>query len=302
LVLGGNVFGGVVDEPTSFAIIDAFLDAGFNAIDTADTYSQWLPGNSGGESETVIGAWIKARGRRHDFVLASKVGSPRPGWGEGLSAAYIVKSAEASLQRLQTDYLDLYQAHRDDQVTPLEESMEAFDRLIRAGKVRAVGASHFEAERLSEALEVSERGRLSRYDSFQPRYNLCDRVDYGPALQKVCTENEVGVLAYSGLAKGFLTGKYRDRATVSQSPNERWLLERYFNPRGLRILEVVDEIAAAHDATPAEISLAWLMAHPGVVAPIMAVSSVDELQEVIGAARVTLDGSQFDALAAAGAV
>jgi aryl-alcohol dehydrogenase-like predicted oxidoreductase len=301
LVLGTNTFGWSADQQTSFAILDAFVEAGYDAIDTADVYSCWVPGHVGGESETIIGSWLKARGRRERVVLATKVGGPMPGWGEGLSASYIVRAVEGSLQRLRTDYIDLYQSHTDDQRTPLDESLEAYDRLIKSGKVRAIGASHYEADRLSEALKITQDKGMCRYNSLQPRYSLCDRAEFETALQDICVKNDVGVIAYSVLAKGFLTGKYRPGADNSQSKWEETVKQRYVNDRGLRILGALDEVAEEQDVTQAEIALAWLVAQPGIVAPIVGVRSVAQLNGIIDFGRLTLERRQLDALSAASA-
>jgi aryl-alcohol dehydrogenase-like predicted oxidoreductase len=301
LVLGTNTFGWSADAQTSFAILDAFVGAGYDAIDTADVYSCWVPGHVGGESETIIGSWLKARRRREGVVVATKVGAPMPGRGEGLSASYIVRAVEGSLERLQTDYIDLYQSHMDDPRTPLDETLEAYARLIKSGKVRAIGASHYNAGRLSEALSIGQELGVCRYDSLQPRYNLCDRADFEAALQDICVRNDVGVIPYSALAKGFLTGKYRPGVDNSQSKWEEMVKQRYVNDRGLRILIALDEVAEEQDATQAEIALAWLVAQPGIVAPIIGVRSVAQLNDIINVGRLGLDKRQFDLLSAASA-
>lgn len=300
VMIGGNVFGWTADAAASFAMLDAFTEAGFNAIDTADVYSAWVPGHAGGESERVIGAWLKARGGRDRIMLATKVGENMPGWGKGLSASYLVKAVEGSLSRLGTDYIDLCQSHCDDGATPLHETLEAYERLIRAGKVRLIGASHYDAARLAESLKVSQNGGLPRYDSLQPRYNLCDRAEFEGAVQQVCVEQQVGVLCYSALAKGFLTGKFR---SAQDNAGSQWQdrLNGYLNPRGLRILAALDQVALQQQATPAEVALAWLIAQPGVAAAIVAANSVEQLQELLGFTRLTLDQAQLDALRAASA-
>jgi aryl-alcohol dehydrogenase-like predicted oxidoreductase len=301
LMLGTNTFGWSADSETSFAILDAFVEAGYDAIDTADVYSCWVPGHVGGESETIIGNWLKARGKRDRVVVATKVGGPMPGWGEGLSASYIIKAAEGSLTRLQTDYIDLYQSHTDELRTPLDETLEAYDRLIKSGKVRAIGASHYDARRLSEALLISQDKGLCRYDSLQPRYNLFDRAEFETTVQDVCVENDVGVIPYSVLAKGFLTGKYRPGMDNSESKWEGMVEQRYVNDRGLRILTALDEIAEEQDATPAEVALAWIVAQPGIVAPIIGVRSVAQLRDFLDFGRLKLDRRQLDVLSTASA-
>jgi aryl-alcohol dehydrogenase-like predicted oxidoreductase len=294
LVLGGNVFGWTADEKTSFAILDAFVDAGFNAVDTADVYSRWAPAG-GGASETVIGNWLKATGKRDRIVLMTKVGSEMGEGMKGLSAKYIGEAVEASLKRLQTDVIDLYQSHRDDPDTPQEETLEAYDRLIKAGKVRAIGSSNFTSDRLKSALETSERLGVARYNSEQPLYNLYDRAGFEGGLQQVCIENEVGVIPYYGLASGFLTGKYRSEADLTKSPRGRGV-KRYLDDRGLRILKALDQVSSARGATPAQVALAWVMAQPGLTGPIASATSVAQLQELAGAARLALSGDDLKTL------
>jgi len=300
LVLGGNVFGWTADEATSFALLDAFLDAGFNAVDTADVYSRWIPGHVGGESETVIGAWLKARGRRDRVVIATKLGMDMGGENKGLSAAYMVRAAEASLKRLRTDYIDLYQSHRDDTETPLDETLEAYGKLIAQGKVRVIGASNYDAPRLDEALKVSAAKGLPRYETLQPLYNLTDRSGFEGALQDLCVKEDVGVICFYGLASGFLTGKYRGEADLSKSPRG-FGMKRYLNPRGLRILDSLDQVAAGHNVTPAQVALAWLIAQPGVTAPIASATSLTQLTDILGAARLTLTPADVAALNTASA-
>jgi aryl-alcohol dehydrogenase-like predicted oxidoreductase len=301
LMLGGNVFGWTADAAASFALLDAFVDAGFNAVDTADVYSRWVPGHVGGESETLIGQWLKARGGRERIVLATKVGMDLGGGNTGLSAAHITASVEASLKRLQTDYIDLYQAHRDDADTPLDETLEAFSRLIAQGKVRAIGASNYGARRLDEALGVSRARGVARYESLQPLYNLYDRAGFEDALRDVCLREEVGVICFYGLASGFLTGKYRSEADLGKSPRGGGV-KRYLDPRGHRILAALDAVAQARAATPAQVALAWLMAQPGVTAPIASATSLEQLHDILGAARLTLDAGDLAALTAASAL
>ncbi len=295
LAFGGNVFGWTVDEPTSFRLLDAFVSAGCNFIDTADIYSNWFPGNKGGESETILGNWMKSRGNRSNVVIATKVGMEMGAGQKGLSQSYILRAAEASLQRLQTDYLDLYQSHTDDLATPLAETLEAFARLVKQGKVRAIGASNYGAERLKESLQVSRQHGFPRYESLQPNYNLYDRMDYETRLESVCRENGLGVIPYYPLASGFLTGKYRSEADLAASQRGR-VVKKYVNDRGFRIIHALDEVARDLHATPAQISLAWLMGRPGITAPIASTTSVEQLNDLLGATRIQLDQSSIERL------
>ena len=299
LTFGGNVFGWTVDERTSFALLDAWLDAGFNTIDTADVYSAWVPGHTGGESETIIGKWLRASGKRDRIVLATKVGKPMGPDRKGLKPAYIRAALEASLQRLQTDYVDLYQSHDDDQDTPLEDSLGAFTDLIRAGKVRAIGASNYTAERLSLALDISQRHGLARYESLQPLYNLYDRAVFEDALQAVCRQHDVGVINFYALAAGFLTGKYRDAADAGKSARGANTVRKYLNPRGLRILAALDAVAERHDTRPSVVAVAWLLTRPGVTSPIASATSLDQLADLAAAARLGLQPSDLALLDAA---
>ena len=285
LIFGGNLFGWTADEATSFALLDAFVGEGFNAIDTADVYSRWIPGHVGGESETVIGKWLAARGGRDRVVIATKVGMDMGEGGKGLSRAHIVKSAEASLKRLRTDHIDLYQSHEDDAGTPLDETLEAYDRLIQDGKVRAVGASNYDAARLREALAVSAGRGLPRYETLQPHYNLYDRAGFEDGLADACREAGIGVIPYFGLARGFLTGKYRSEADLSKSPRGGGV-KRYLDARGFAILAALDKVSAELGATPAQVALAWLMTR--VTAPIASATSVEQFKEIAGAARLVL--------------
>ena len=296
LMLGGNVFGWTADEKTSHAILDAFVAGGFNAIDTADVYSGWVPGHTGGESETVIGTWLKARGKRDDVMLATKVGM----WPAqpGLSAANIVAACEGSLKRLQTDYIDLYQSHRDDADTPQDETAEAFGRLVKAGKVRAIGASNFDAARLGSALKIAADQGLPRYDTLQPAYNLVDRAIEGP-LQQLCVDQDVAIISYYGLASGFLTGKYRSAADLGKSPRGAGAKKHLESERGQKVLAALDGVSAELGATPAQVALAWVMARPAVAAPIASATSLEQLHELMGAARLTLDAGQMSRLDAA---
>jgi aryl-alcohol dehydrogenase-like predicted oxidoreductase len=289
LAFGGNVFGWTVDEKLSFRLLDAWLDAGFNFVDTADVYSYWVPGHSGGESETIIGKWLHQGGKRHHVVLATKVGKPMGENRKGLSPAYIRQAVDASLRRLQTDYIDLYQSHDDDPDTPLADTLGAFADLIRAGKVRAIGASNYSAPRLAEALDVAGRAGLPRYESLQPLYNLYDRAVYEEALEPLCAERGIGVINFYALAAGFLTGKYRSEADAAKSARGASTTKKYLNPRGLRILAALDEVARAHGATPGQVALAWQIARPSVTAPIASATSVRQLEELAAAARLTLD-------------
>lgn len=295
LAFGGNVFGWTADEPVSFALLDAFVDAGFDLIDTADVYSHWVQGHSGGESETIIGKWLKRSGKRSKVVIATKVGKEMGPGSKGLSKAYILQAVEASLRRLQTDYIDLYQSHADDPDTPLEESAEAFDQLIKQGKVRAIGASNFSAQRLAESLEVSEQAGYPRYESLQPLYNLYDRVDYEKALQPLCRERGLGVISYFSLASGFLTGKYRSKDDLAKRARGKFV-EKYLNERGFRIVEVLKKVAQQHDLTPAQVALAWLIAQPTITAPIASATSLDQLNELTEAATIELDPAAIDQL------
>ncbi|MEJ2171096.1 MAG: aldo/keto reductase, partial [Desulfobacterales bacterium] len=267
LAFGGNVFGWTADEPTSFALLDAFVDGGFNLIDTADMYSTWVEGHSGGESETVIGKWLKHSGKRTQVLIATKVGKEMGPNLKGLSKTYILQAVEASLRRLQTDYIDLYQSHDDDPQTPFEETLEAYDQLIKQGKVRAIGASNFSAQRLAESLEVSEQTGYPRYESLQPLVNLYDRVDYEKELQPLCREKGLGVISYFSLASGFLTGKYRSRTDLSKSARSKFV-EKYINERGFRIVEALNRVGQQLNLTAAQVSLAWLISQPTITAPI----------------------------------
>ena len=289
LCLGGNVFGWTIDEATSFTILDAWLDAGMNFVDTADVYSIWAPGHAGGESETIVGKWLKRSGKRDRVVLATKVGKPMGEGKSGLSKAYIRSAVEASLERLQTDVIDLYQSHDDDAATPLEETMGAFADLITEGKVRAIGASNYTAPRLLAALDTSARLGLPRYESLQPLFNLIDRAPYEDALESVCVEHGIGVINFYGLAAGFLTGKYRSEADVTKSARGANTVKKYLNPRGLAVLGALDAVSANIGATPGQIALAWQMARPGITAPIVSATSLTQFEEIVGAARLKLD-------------
>jgi len=299
LALGGNVFGWTADETRSFEVLDAFVAAGFNLIDTADTYSRWVDGHSGGESETVIGRWLKRRGRRDDVVIATKVGMEMGPGEKGLSRDYIFKSVEGSLARLGVDCIDLYQAHIDDQDTPLEETLGAFADLISAGKVRAIGASNYLAERLAAALEISRSHGLPRFETLQPWYNLYDRVAFEGPLAELCARERLGVIPYFGLASGFLTGKYRREQDLAKSPRGHGV-KRMMNPRGFAILAELDAVAGDYQATPAQAALAWLRAH-GITAPIASATSVAQLNELLAFADLELDADAVARLDAASA-
>ncbi|MEW6599207.1 MAG: aldo/keto reductase [Pseudomonadota bacterium] len=298
LAFGGNVFGWTADEATSFRLLDAAVAAGVTLIDTADVYSAWVPGHKGGESETVIGAWLKARGPavRDKVVIATKVAMlpTRP----GLSRDNIIKACEDSLQRLNTDVIDLYQAHRDDAGTPMAETLGAFGVLIKAGKVRVIGASNYTAERMLEAQRLSAAEGLPRYETLQPLYNLSDRSDFETDLQALCVQQGIGVIPYYGLASGFLTGKYRTEADFAKSVRGA-RMGQYLNDRGRRILAALDQVAAGHHATPAQAALAWLMAQPSVVAPIASATSLAQFEELVGAMRLTLSAGDLAQLAEA---
>jgi aryl-alcohol dehydrogenase-like predicted oxidoreductase len=300
LMFGGNVFGWTIDEATSFRLLDALIAAGFNAIDTADVYSVWVRGHQGGESETVIGNWLKRRGRRDDVIIATKLGSQMGSGEKGLSRAWIMKEVDASLRRLQTDTIDLYQAHRDDPDTPQEETAQAFADLVKQGKVRAIGASNFSAARLKSALDVSRKLGLPRYESLQPHYNLVERRAYEAELEPLCQAEGLGVINYYALAAGFLTGKYRSAADLSKSPRGGGV-KSYLNERGFRVLKALDDTATRHNATPAQVALAWLIARPSVTAPIASATSLEQLQEILKAVELKLDAQDIEALDTASA-
>jgi len=285
--LGGNVFGWTADERASFEVLDAFVASGLNLIDTADAYSMWVPGHKGGESEEVIGKWLKARGNRDKVLIATKLGVEVVPGEQGLSRAYMLKAVERSLRRLNTDYIDLYQSHRDDASTPIEETLETYQQLMKAGKVRAIGASNFTAPRLAESLKVSAANNLPRYESLQPWYNLYDRADFEESLAALCRQEEIGVISYFSLASGFLTGKYRSEKDLAGSARG-YRVKDMLTERGLRILGALDAVARELGATPAQVSLAWLLAR-GVTAPIASATSAAQLHELLGALDLTLD-------------
>jgi aryl-alcohol dehydrogenase-like predicted oxidoreductase len=299
LVLGGNVFGWSADEAASFAVLDAFAAEGLTCIDTADTYSGWVPGNSGGESETIIGRWLDKRGKRDDVVIATKVGK----WSErrGLSPANIAAAAEDSLKRLGVECIDIYFAHEDDASVPLEDTLGAFSRLIESGKVRAIGASNYSGMRLAEALALSAKHGLPRYEVVQPEYNLVARKAYEKDIEPVVRREKLGVVCYYALASGFLSGMYRGEADLGKSAARGGAVGKYLNAHGLRVLAALDTIAAAHRATPAQVALAWLIARPSVTAPIASATSVEQVRDIAAATRLTLAADEIAELDAASA-
>jgi aryl-alcohol dehydrogenase-like predicted oxidoreductase len=300
LMLGGNVFGWNVDEATSFNLLDAFSDAGFNGIDTADSYSRWVPGHPGGESETVIGDWLKQTGKRERMVIATKVGGDM-GEGKKVSKDYILRAAEACLKRLQVDCIDLLQTHFDDEATPVEGTLAAYAQLIAQGKVRAIGTSNMSGARLSASLAASAQLGIPRYESLQPLYNLYDRLNFESEYAPICREAGLGVITYYSLAAGFLTGKYHSAADMGKSAARGARMKQYLNERGFRILDALDAVAARSDATPAQISLAWLIARPEVTAPIASATSMTQLEELLKAPEIKLTHDDIAALDAASA-
>ena len=296
LALGGNVFGWTIDEQKSFAVLDAFVDFGFDLIDTANMYSTWVPGHRGGESETILGNWIKTTGKRDRIVLATKVGMPMGDGSKGLKRDYILRSAEDSLKRLRTDHIDLYQSHLDDAETPLDETLSAYDTLIKQGKVRAIGASNYGAVRLKQAIEISRKEKLPAYVSLQPEYNLYDRKGFEESLEPLCLESGLAVIGYYSLASGFLSGKYRTKDDLGKSPRGASIGKKYLNDRGFRILAALDDVAAAHRTVPAVIALAWLMQRKSVTAPIASATSVEQLSELARAADTTLTADEVTKL------
>jgi aryl-alcohol dehydrogenase-like predicted oxidoreductase len=295
ICLGGNVFGWTADGPTSFAILDAFVDAGFNFIDTADVYSRWVPGHKGGESETVLGNWFKRSGNRKKVILATKVGIELAPDKKGLSKAYILREVEDSLARLDTDYIDLYQSHIDDASTPLEETLEAYQELIKQGKVRAIGASNYSAGRLAEAFKISQQHGLPRYACLQPHYNLYERAGYEKELEPVCLREGIGVIPYFALASGFLTGKYRSENDLAKGPRGQ-MVKKYLDARGFRILAALDEVAGKLHSTPGKVAIAWLIARPSITAPIASATSVEQLKDLVDAANLQLDADSVETL------
>jgi aryl-alcohol dehydrogenase-like predicted oxidoreductase len=295
LAFGGNVFGWTADEATSFQLLDAFVAAGGNFIDTADLYSRWAPGHQGGESESIIGRWLKKSGKRNQVIIATKVGMEMGPDKKGLSKGYIFRVVEDSLRRLQIDCIDLYQAHIDDPATPLEETLDAFAGLIKQGKVRAIGASNYTAERFTQALAISRRLGLPRYECLQPHYNLCERADYETTLEPVCLAHGIGVISYFSLAKGFLTGKYRSEADLTKSVRGQGV-KAYLNERGFRTLAALDQIAKDKRSTPARVALAWLVARPSITAPIASATNLGQLTDLIEATKLELDRPAIETL------
>jgi aryl-alcohol dehydrogenase-like predicted oxidoreductase len=291
LAFGGNVFGWSADEKRSFELLDAFVDAGGNLIDTADVYPAWVPGNRGGESETIIGKWLKRSGKRGQVVISTKVAK----WAEqpGLSPVNIRQAVDGSLRRLQVDCIDLYQAHEDDASVPMEDTLGEFARLIEAGKVRVLGASNFSASRFADALALSKRHGLPRYESLQPEYNLVSRSGYEKELEPLIRRENIGVISYYALASGFLSGKYRSAADLAKSSARGGAVKKFLNPHGLQVLAALDAVAAAHRATPAQVALAWLIARPGLTAPIVSATSVEQLQELLGATALALSENEI---------
>ena len=299
LTFGGNVFGWTVDEKTSFSLLDALVEKGLFFIDTADVYSRWAPGNEGGESETIIGKWLKKSGKRDSIVLATKVGMELSPEKTGLKPVYIRQAVEDSLRRLQTDVIDLYQAHRDDEDTPLVETLKAFDSLIKEGKVRAIGASNYNANRLQEALDISKKEGLARYETLQPEYNLYDRQEYENGLEQVAVKNGLGVINYYSLASGFLSGKYKKPSDASKSKRGQGIVEKYLNERGKRIIEALEDVAASHDASATQVALAWQIARPSITAPIVSATSLEQIDELVKATELQLSKQEIEELATA---
>jgi len=299
LMFGGNVFGWTADEATSFSLLDKFVDAGLNFIDTADVYSSWVPGHHGGESETIIGKWLKRSGKRDQVVIATKVGMSMGEGKKGLRKAYIRQAVEDSLRRLQTDHIDLYQSHEDDPETPLEETLSAYAELVKDGKVRVIGASNYSAERLAEALRISEQHGLPSYQSLQPHYNLYDRAEYERTLEPFVLKHGIGVISYYSLASGFLSGKYRSEQDLGKSARGQGV-KRYLDARGLRILDALDQVAASHGANPAQVALAWLIARPSITAPIASATTLAQLDDLISATRLKLSPAAIAQLNQAG--
>lgn len=299
---GGNVFGWTVDEQTSFKLLDAFVEEGFNLIDTADVYSNWKPGNKGGESEVIIGHWLKQRGNRDKVIIATKVGGAmNPQGKKNLSAKYVRQAVEDSLQRLQTSYIDLYQSHWDDLDIPVSETMEVFAKLVKEGKVRAIGASNLSAERLQESINYSKEKGLPSYQTLQPEYNLYNRQKYETEYEALCEKEGLGVLNYFALASGFLSGKYRSAADASKSARGSGIVDKYLNERGQHILKALDEVAAQYHTNPASIALAWLIARPSITAPIASATSVEQIKELAKGFQIQLDSAAVEQLNTASA-
>jgi aryl-alcohol dehydrogenase-like predicted oxidoreductase len=295
LVFGGNIFGWTVDEAASFKLLDAFFAAGFNAVDTADAYSKWVPGHIGGESEIILGDWMKQRENRAKVIVMTKVGMDMGDGKKGLSKAHILRSAEDSLRRLKTDYIDLYQSHVDDPDTPFAETLEAYAELMKQGKVRAIGASNHKGERLAAALGLSRKTGLPAYQSLQPNYSLIERADYESGLEPICVKEDLGVINYFPLAGGFLTGKYRSESDAAGKARAR-NVTKYLNERGYKILGALDQVAANHHATPARVALAWLMSRPSITAPIVSATNLDQLNDLITSVELKLDSDSIELL------
>jgi len=298
ITFGGNVFGWTADETMSFKLLDAFVAAGFNFIDSADVYSRWHPGNAGGESETIIGNWLKARGGREKVIIATKLGIEMAPGKKGLSRKYMMQAVEDSLRRLKTDYIDLYQSHRDDPETPIEETLSAYADLIRQGKVREIGASNFTAPRLAEALKISTEKGLPRYQSLQPQYSLVERAEFEGPLEELCLKEKVGVIGYYSIASGFLTGKYRSKADAegrTRGPR----VEKYLNDYGFGVVAALDDVAKRYNAKPVQIAMAWLIARPSVTAPIASATTLEQLAELLKSAEIKLDAAAIEQIDAA---
>ncbi|HEY0263464.1 MAG TPA: aldo/keto reductase [Granulicella sp.] len=300
LMLGGNVFGWTIDAPTSFAVLDAFVDHGLNFIDTANIYSVWIPGHQGGESESIIGEWFKRSGKRDKVVIATKIGVKMGDGGEGLSKEYILKEVENSLRRLQTDVIDLYQSHTDDEKTPLDETLEAYHQLITQGKVKLIGASNYSGARVAEAMKVAEAKSLTPYQTLQPEYNLYSREKFETDLQPVAEKYGLDVIPYFSLASGFLTGKYKTLEDI-KGANREGALAKYFDERGTKILKALEEVSEETGATQAAISLAWLAAQPTILAPIASATSVSQLEDLVKAVELRLPDAALEKLTAASA-
>lgn len=299
-MFGGNVFGWTIDETASFGLLDAFVFAGFNFVDTADVYSRWAPGNQGGESEAIIGKWMKTRGNRDKMIIATKVGGDMNRGKKDISRKWILEEVENSLRRLNTDYIDLYQTHFDDETTPVEETLEAYAELVRAGKVRSIGASNFSPARLKASLEASAKHGYPRYESLQPHYNLVERERFEKELEPICLENQLGVVNYYSLAAGFLTGKYRSEGDLGKSTRGAGA-KKYLNDRGLAVLAALDAVAGEYHTTPASVAIAWLIARPSVTAPIASATSIGQLDSLIAATKLELNKAAIELLDSASA-
>jgi aryl-alcohol dehydrogenase-like predicted oxidoreductase len=298
ITFGGNVFGWTADEAMSFKLLDAFVAAGFNFIDTADAYSRWHPGNKGGESETIIGNWLKARGGRDKVIIATKLGIEIVPGKKGLSRAYMIEAVEASLRRLQTDHIDLYQSHVDDPASPIEETLAAYGDLVKQGKVREIGASNFSVSRLTDSLKISKENGLPRYQSLQPQYSLVERAAFEGPLEELCLKEKLGVIGYYSLASGFLTGKYRSKADA-KGRARGGRVEAYLNDYGFGVLAALDDVAKRYGAKPVQIAMAWLMARPSVTAPIASATNLEQLTELLKSAEINLDAAAIQQIDAA---